>query len=671
MRKGPFDPYSSLETTGAQPVYRYEELLKAQFLAVRRILLRTYQFAEREAYFESSLDAREIPNYLNHQSTRHPSHVFLIDGARGAGKTTVVATLRELLPRLGTGSAPNRYSDDSGGNKILQEIEKKIRDNAKAPGVGRPITESGAEDTTAPSLYADKFGFSNAHEVKGRKRQTAVCLPILHPADLEQGQPILEGIFALLGQKIDERIKHNDGLAREDVRELFVALKKKLYEGVAKGWYLSRQDGVDAILRDSVDYEDFPEKKGRSSQDSHSRVKEWRAYVNEFLNAFDTQLLVVCLDDADNRSDVTMELLQTIRVFLDHPRIVTVLAGNLRAMRESLLMQEMTILSSAMPAMRRSTVTTQHDLRSFARRHTEEFLEKVLPRQYRCFLSLGPAGSGSDDDYKRILGLTFDDYCAKMSDVYREDYHRSRLSAQRRYEQSRRTLVEESDRYKLENFIAWWLLRFWYERELKPRSLRHLVALRDYTLTNPHSPALLDRLPTEHRKRLAVILFETPENHELIQRFGDTDDNVLRWLHKQQIASRWDSDRFFEVNGVPLFERSYSYQYILYRADLAMALPIPEKTDDQLPRGLLPKPAGANLIVEKPFFARMKRQSLIGVARQLNHSLIPSNCTLFFGLQSLPDIAWEAWKEGPGENRWSHQLIAEWPRLFFSRWPNA
>ncbi len=117
--------------------------------------------------------------------------------------------------------------------------------------------------------------------------------------------------------------------------------------------------------------------------------------------------------------------------------------------------------------------------------------------------------------------MSFDAYCALMLDANRNTYFRAKHAANLRYRRGMLEIQTDEERGDLERFVSWWLFRNWYGRALRPRTARHLIALRDLTLMDLHSPALSHRIPSEHRKRLAVILFETPDNFDLLQRFGD------------------------------------------------------------------------------------------------------------------------------------------------------
>jgi hypothetical protein len=689
--KHEFNYLDPIDPTAARVLYAREDMLDAQYRVLQYIVLRTYEIAERECYFERKLgtaaplgdDARslEMPSsYAEHQNTRRPSQVYLVDGARGAGKTTLLITLRWLLECLGVDNAranPKHFDPGPLLKQIVTDLRSRLR-----PGTdgNDPVDDK----LGLSKLYLDRLNFLVPHDAANNKsRRTAICLAVIHPADMEDRQPILEGIFAQMSRVLDARIAQEEehggkNAGTTEVIRYLKELRTEIIEKVARGWHLSRQVGVDAILRDSVDYKDYLNLIGTANQDSHSRVQTWRIYVNRFLDAMGAELLVILLYDADNKPEVTLDILNTARIFLDHPRIVTVLAGNLRSIRQSLVMEEFAQLSGAIESLRRAPEATEQDLRRLARRHTEEFIEKVLPRPNRFFVDLDSplqepsklGGAGQEElasGYERLLGSSFDAYCERMLDVHRRDFVRCKVVTHYRYLSGANEIQKESDRRQLEQYMSWWLLRYWYEPWLKPRSARHLLAMRAFTMTNLSSPAITDRLADFHNKRLAVILFESPENFGLIHRFGDYDSDILVWLRRQRIASHWHGDRYFEINGVKHYSDTYPYRVLQYRIDLGIGLPIRENPNDTVPKDMLPHPAGPNLISQLPFFPRIVRPKPTGIAAQINHSLVPSNCYFMFGLQALTDLCWEDRTAGKPHERsafWGHQLILEWPQYF-------
>lgn len=370
--KHEFNPDDPIDPTAARVLYAKEDMLASQYRVLQYIVLRSYEIAERECFFErtrgggpATIQGLNDPNndqpspYEEHQNTRRPSQVFFIDGARGAGKTSLLITLRWLLARLGAGSSRPKTAADNP-DQLLNRIVQDLRHRVTGKNEGNS-PRGGSIDLS--TLHVDKLNFLTQHVgANSVPRRTAICLSIIHPADLEDRQPILEGIFAQMSCVLDGRIakaKKSSSKGTESTTHVLEELKTEITKKVAKGWHLSRQAGVDAILRDSVDYNDYLEQMGAANQESHSRVVTWRRYVNKFLDSMDAELLVILLDDADNRPEVTLDIFHTARIFLDHPRIITVLAGNLRSMRQSLMTEELARLSTAMESLRRAPEATE------------------------------------------------------------------------------------------------------------------------------------------------------------------------------------------------------------------------------------------------------------------------------------------------------------------------
>ena len=76
-------------------------------------------------------------------------------------------------------------------------------------------------------------------------------------------------------------------------------LQRRRHRDVTKSWFLSKQEGIEAILRDSHNYDKFLENRGRASGQSYRRVHDWRQFVNEYLDYFRAQMLAIFIDDTD------------------------------------------------------------------------------------------------------------------------------------------------------------------------------------------------------------------------------------------------------------------------------------------------------------------------------------------------------------------------------------
>ena len=709
--------------TSALPITEAARLTRDQRDTAWRTMLRTYEFAIAESHRESNFG----DDYIRHQSTDRPQQVFLIDGSRGAGKTTMLFTIRHHLNLLGLSDVPSEQirqkQDLTNARRFLGEL------------FGGDVWNSIAKeiDSNSDHIFSNLKGKSileildRSHEIKSkRSRRTAHVLMPIFPSDLEHPhQPVMEGVFALMRQEIDDELAalKADKPVSESTRTRLhdtTELRQELLRRTSTGWYLSRAEGREAILRDSFDYRDYLSRQGDASADSYNRVIEWRRFVNRYLDHFGAQMLCVFLDDTDVSPGVTADILHTIRIFLDHPRIVTFLAGHLRSMRHSLLLREMTDLREPIETLGTTEESTPQEWRRLTRQQIEEYLEKVLPRPNRFFLGVHTtsfarheqnrrqfqhhtgnealslerqkqfaaefpksagkqaneaASGGQMTDFEAVTGQNFFDFCSSRLRDRSEFFHDSRFAVQ--YGQP--VSVEDSitgavttrmraetadDREQLETFIGWRLLRDRYAIELLPRTLRQIHALRRYTQIRRESPTLTERLQQEHQKRLAVILFESPANFELVQRFTDLDDKVLTWLYRQKLDSTWSGERAFEINSRKYYSGTYSYDYLSFRLDLSIALPRVESPDAGIPRDLLPTPSGPAFKARNAFYFPKNRAMKAGVSLCIDHSVIPSNCIYVADLQALPDIAWQQPPvDGKPGDPWGSALSYRWPEL--------
>jgi hypothetical protein len=624
----------------AAPTSR-EQLTESQRNVLDHILVRTYEVAITEALTEGQASE----SYVRNQFERRPRHIFYIDGSRGSGKTTLLLTAREHLQCLGSG---DEFRDRLNPPRHVNDAFEAIFSQIRLPKI------------VSEHLIGDKL-FKTPHKAPyGESRRTAFVLPVLFPSDLDHAQPVMEGLFAFMDDALAAEIKlkaiESDFQPSMEARAAAgKKLQQQLHAEVTKSWFLSKQEGIDAILRDSHDYETFLEKRGRASGQSYRRVGDWRGYINNYLNYFRAQLLAVFIDDTDVNPNVSTDILHTLRIFLDHPRIVTIIAGNLRTLRQSLIWSAFSEVGESIAALSSRDSSTALEWRRFIRRQIEEYLDKVIPRPQRRFLSLKttPTVSGAGDvisDFPRLApAASLDEYCRNRITACRKPFFETKLKSHRRWSENKGEIEDPGDRAKLEHLLSWWLFRHWYKSKLGPKTPRELKTLVNYTGQ------------TESAKRLAVILFENAENYELIHRFEDGDRFVTEWLIRQDLSSEWVGNRSFNINERKIPEGTYSFDFICYRLDLGNGLPIRENVESDIPKSLLPQPSGRNLIDRPPFFPVDWQPKTTRLLDAFNHSVMPGNCMNMYDLQCLPDIAW---RRKDTTDPWRPSLIYKWPDVF-------
>ena len=604
-----------------------------------------------------------------------PHEVFCIDGGRGSGKTFTLSSLPHALDALSDRCLRNTSDKPVNWKQILDKVDK-IEDGKEVGFLGERI----------PAYEASH----------GNKKPEALArvLRIIFPGDMEGGESVMETFFAALLQDIDEQIeihKKGGGVVGEEKTNEYEELKKQLRR-VAAGFYFAKRFGVDAIIRDSVDYEDLVTQFETQSEQASHRTRTWRSFVYNYLEKRNIPVLVILLDDSDVEADLTRDILHAIRMFLCHPRIITVLAGNTRSMRDSLVHYGMRRLGASMAALDRSNRRTAQDWRQAMRKDAEYYLEKVLPQDRRYFI--GPpsfTSAESTSDFEKIADKDFRSVIAKRLELSREDFLEAKFRLATNYENGQSDAPNKTQWREIEEFLSWWLFATRYAAPLAPKSARQIRTFRTYYVASTEDDAgasdQQDEIKKkkkkqekqENLKRLPVMLHDIPENWTLVQRLSDNDASLVAWLWQQELKSVWTGQRSFQINGRSVYQGTYTYDYIRYRFDVNFATPMRKNSEEAVPKGLLPVPRGRRYM--RRFFrpVNMQRQQRrVGLARWIDHAALPGNCVYFCELAALPDLSFVPNNEaGQNEANRLHRRIAdpdtelnkgEWEAGLAGRW---
>jgi hypothetical protein len=608
-----------------------EHLLGTQEAAVRLVLRNLLDIAIElpgpQTRPPGTPGADDLPNADS--GFNRPHHVFTIDGARGAGKTYALLTLAHAVEQISAHWRKNPENVGSEG-KWLQFARK---DTAKAKVAPEPKSR-------------DAFS------------EVACIIRIIFPSDLERQETVMERIFVSMKHKLDEEIKErekNPGrIGATGQPDKMKQLREDLVHEIVPGWHFSKVEGREVIVRDAIDYADYSDLYEVEAEKSVRRIEKWRRFLDDFLDQFRTAVLMVFLDDSDVHPDVTEDILQTARMFLNHPRVVTVLAGNIRSMRSLLLHKAMRQLGQSMRALSDPSVQTAADWRRIERRGVEDYLEKVLPHSQRIFIQ-ATSGEDQNNDFKKVADISLNELCRWMMHGTRTQFlsDKFRLAISHARQEIDRPTPRQ--RRHLEDYLSWWLFLNHYREALMPRSARQIRTIKDYYLATadgnrldaengagqPPSAAKDgddDRDRRSTGRRLIMALFENPANFSLIQQFNDSDINVATWLQDQYTDSEWVGPRRFHVNGRALDRGQFGYDYVRFRLDLGLAMPMRQNAEEAIPLNLLPVPHGRTHL--RRFFhpQRMaRRYRRLGLCQWIDHAVIPGNCIYFYDLDALPD----------------------------------
>ncbi|WGM40020.1 hypothetical protein [Caulobacter sp. NIBR1757] len=550
----------------------------------------------------------------------HPHNVFCIDGGRGAGKTFCLLTLERLLAQTADLMATKRLQ---GWDEFMARYRHLV----------------------SPKLDSRPF--------------LTKSLRVIFPGDLERQELVLEAIFAGIRNDLEAGIAD----ASPDRRESGEALRQSLIHEVGGAWSFARRLGVDAVIRNSLDYKDLVQRYDNLNKLAAERLTSWRAFLDRYLAWRGLETLTILLDDSDVRPELTFDILQTARIALHHPRIITVIAGNTASMRRSLILLSMQQLGPAVRALNERGHATAEDWRRGERIEVEQLLEKILPASSRFYLDR----PNPDEDFAVITGgKTLLGVCDDALEHKCDAFVRTKMLLGLRFELEGNDRPSSRQASALQDYLSWWLFRTTYAPLLGPTSPRQIRIFNEYygTARDPAEP------PLATRKRLPVMLFGNPANYALIQRLSDDDANIIEWLMRQKLRSNWMGRRSFQINGREIIEGTYSYNFLRYRLDVGLAQPLRRNSEALSPEALLPWVRGRQRM--RPFFLprdMQVRMRKLGVSHWLDHAAVPGNCVYFKDLSAIPDIFFAPRKAPVGHEggRWEAELWGRWPSMYEAR----
>lgn len=385
-------------------------LSNAQFEASKRILTKIYEIADHVG------DSKKLAETHGHEKAERwaPAYQFFsIDADRGWGKTTVLSFVSEMTKRMGHGGYVENNSPFSADIKRM--FAAATDPNSAEPSV---------------SLF----------EKRHHRFRTAFVLDPINPetflsTDSELPDAVFDVIRDYLSDMADtsstdvgptyrnyrqslyyerreaERWDRDAQIANAQANEakrLHAAkLLNYLQEQVDPAWTYARNIGREMLSRDSVNYREFVVRKGHFSSLATRRHAMWNRLLSEFLDFVDAALLIVPLDDWDLSPHVAATVLEDLRVYFAHPRIVAVTALDFEYLEELMRMRAVRHQSHLYDAIEATSKATEvaHELRfGFAgefesqnarrlaklydsieteEKQVKEFLNKVLPKQLR------------------------------------------------------------------------------------------------------------------------------------------------------------------------------------------------------------------------------------------------------------------------------------------------
>lgn len=337
---------------GALKFSSLDQLYQPQKEAATFILRNIHEFAA-EAFLARIRRSRlgrdvalDAPMGSDPRDFERPHHVFMIDGERGSGKTTVLLTLQGHLSLMRL--SPSRItSPDDDETSLIADL---VRLELKAP--------SGA----------------TGHE------KVALVLPVVFTEEMEPHEATMEAVFALLEGQIAEAARREaDQTRRKRLGDLIATLRSQ----VSVSWTFARQIGAEAVADDALDYKDYVDKRADYNRHAYTRVPTWRRFIDRCLDELGYEVLVLLFDDSDLNPVAGEDIIRAIRMYFSHPRVVSVMACESTNLQLTIFSRN---IASHLPGLQGLTLIDEVYAARLGQSEDENsaaLLEKIFPPAYR------------------------------------------------------------------------------------------------------------------------------------------------------------------------------------------------------------------------------------------------------------------------------------------------
>jgi hypothetical protein len=250
-----------------------------------------------------------------------------------AGEKTALAPITINLDRSENNSVVNiddlvqrgRFNDLS--HQVRGDLEK-IEKNSY--GCGKAISEFVAYPPGSGLVYfidgtrgAGKSTFLRAtYDELPTRLNCLASLAYIDPSRIEANEIILLGVLKALAERIDARTRHGSTLdSTADHRQF-----RELFKQLAGGLSLFVENHHQLQYLDPELFLDHGLERARHSKDLRDNL---HAVIDTACKILSVKALVLAFDDADTNSKHALAVLECIRNYLDTPRLVVLVTGDM------------------------------------------------------------------------------------------------------------------------------------------------------------------------------------------------------------------------------------------------------------------------------------------------------------------------------------------------------
>ncbi|SLM63638.1 MULTISPECIES: P-loop NTPase fold protein [Dickeya] len=198
-------------------------------------------------------------------------------------------------------------------------------------------------------------------------------LAFIDPTLIETHQNILIDIVVKFKQLYDSKLKYC--MDEEKSQRL-----NKCLEDMAEGLKLASHHKTNHDKHDDSWFLSQTLKSAKSGQCLEERLHH---FINEISDALNKELFIIAIDDVDTHTEKAYEVLETIRCYLNHPRVVVLISGDLRLYNHIVKNKKQLELQSG-----GKQSNDEKETRDLVSHLTQQYMAKIFPAYQRIDLKL-------------------------------------------------------------------------------------------------------------------------------------------------------------------------------------------------------------------------------------------------------------------------------------------
>ena len=247
----------------------------------------------------------------------------------------------------------------------------------------------GAGKTSVLKTFKEML--SKQETCKDTNENRDILLPLIVPENMSSGTTLMDVILGMLKNQVDER-KRNDEQGKGDCIYRGRNPLEKEYNELVKQYCYIKKDYRDILIRQFTTEQNYVDKTKEVFNSDTEFISLFREFVEHLLRGDDREndaLLFLFIDDIDLSTTKCMDVVRTLLSYLSHPRIVTFISGDMETFEEALtldfLRQENALKEAVFQETYYSTTESGDDSNLLERKKllAYEYLKKIIPPAYR------------------------------------------------------------------------------------------------------------------------------------------------------------------------------------------------------------------------------------------------------------------------------------------------